>query len=118
VGVHVGVTIALVAARRARGHARLKERPDDIDFVFTEAACDTGGGGTDIGALHAQPDALQHVANVRRAEVGVDVGSTSLSALDERFDGRGQNIGVNYDCTRVAVQQSPGVAHLSSLLAL
>jgi hypothetical protein len=113
--VHPGVPLALVAAAFADGHAGLQQRPGDVGVVGRLSACHSDGGGADIGAVQAQPDARDHLGQVLRAQVGVDVGDAGLRAVAERVDGGGQHTGVDVDGAGVAVQQLPGVAHGPSL---
>src|SRR6478736_8241906 len=60
VRVHPGVPLALVAAALAAGHAGLEQGPGDAGVVDRGAAYDPDGGGADVGALQAQPDARDH----------------------------------------------------------
>src|SRR5437899_3237226 len=43
-----------------------------------------------VGALQAQPDAVDHVGELRLPQVGVRVGRASLSAVVQRLDRCGQ----------------------------
>jgi len=56
--VHPGMPLALVAAALAGGHAGLQERPGDVGVVLGLAADDSDSSAADVGALQAQPDAL------------------------------------------------------------
>jgi predicted metal-binding membrane protein len=93
--VHPGVPLALVAAASADRHARLKQRLGDAGGVVRGTAGDVGGDGADVGAVQAQPDAPDHLADVLLAQVGVGVGDAGLRALSHRVDGRGQHVRVN-----------------------
>ncbi len=103
--------LALVAAALAAGHAGLQQRLGDVGVVLRLAAGDPGGGGADIGAVQAQPDARDHLGQVLLAQVGVGVGGAGLGAVGERVDGGGQHAGVDIDGAWVGVQHLPGVAH-------
>ncbi len=96
-----GVPPAFIAAALADGHAGLQQRPGSAGIVFGQAAEDSGGGGADIGAVQAQPDALDHLGQVRLAQVGIGVGGTGLSAVASRVDGLRRQ-------ARVEVQGPPG----------
>jgi hypothetical protein len=108
---HVGVPLALIAAAPADGHAGLQQRPGDSGVVVRQAADDPRGGGADIGAVQAQPDARDHLGDVRLTQVSGIVGVAGLDAVAERVDGSGQQGGVDVERARVGVQQLPGVAH-------
>jgi hypothetical protein len=86
---HVGVAHALIAAAPADGHAGLQQRPGDSGVVVRQAADDPRGGGADIGAVQAQPDARDHLGHVRLAQVSGVVGVAGLDAVAERVDGSG-----------------------------
>jgi hypothetical protein len=112
--VHLSVTLALVAAALADGHARLEQRPDDVGVELCWTAGYHGGSGAEIGAMQAQSNALDHVRDVRLAQVRVDVCGARLGAIDECVDDDGQGIGIDVDGVRVGVQNSPGVTRSSS----
>src|ERR1700686_4229752 len=65
--VHPGMMLALVAAALAAGHARLQERLDEIGVPLGRAANDPDRRAADVGALQAQPDALDQLGDVRLA---------------------------------------------------
>src|SRR5215469_7315094 len=111
VRVHLGMPLALVAAALADGHAGLQQGPGDVGVVGRRAAHDPDGGGADIGAVQAEPDACDHLGHVLLAQVGVDVGGAGLGTVAERIDGGGQHLGIGAGGGRVGVQQLPGVAH-------
>src|SRR5579859_4283622 len=115
VRVHLGMPLALVAAALADSHAGLQQRPGDLGVIARRSADDRAGGGADIGAVQAQPDAHDHLGHVRLAQVRVDVGDTGLLAVADRVDGRGQQGDVSARRPLVAVQHLPGVAHGPSL---
>ena len=75
---------ALIAAVLADGHACLQQRPGGAGVIFRQAADDPAGGGADIGAVPAQPDARDHLGQVLLAQVSVGIGGagpgTSLIA--------------------------------------
>jgi hypothetical protein len=96
----LGVPLALVAAALADGHAGLQQRLGHIGVVRRRAADDPGDGGADIGAVQAQPDALDHLGQVVLAQVSVDVSGTGLDTVADRVDGAGQHVGVNVDGAR------------------
>jgi hypothetical protein len=54
----VRVPLTLIAAGLADGHACLQQRSGGGGVVFRRAADNPAGGGADIGAVQAQPDAL------------------------------------------------------------
>ena len=56
--VHPGMVLALVAAALAGGHAGLQERLGNVGVVLSLAADDSDSSAADVGALQAQPDAL------------------------------------------------------------
>ena len=102
-------------ARAARTHHRSSCRwPPRLPAAACLAADDPGGGGADIGAVQAQPDALDHPGQVLFAQVGAGVGGAGLGAVAERVNGVGHHGGVGGDGARVGVQQLLGVAHGSS----
>src|SRR5438128_235405 len=68
--VHPGMALALVAATLADSHAGLKQRRGDVGVVLGLAADDPDSSAADVGALEAQPDALDHVGEVPLAQVG------------------------------------------------
>jgi hypothetical protein len=109
---HVGVSFALIAAALADGHAGLQQRPGDVGVVVGLAADDPRGGGADIDAVQAQPDARDHLGHVRLTEVSGVVGVAGLDAVAERVDGSGQHVGVDVERARIGVQHLPGVAHV------
>ena len=112
---HVGVPLALIAAALADGRAGLQQRPGGTGVVFGQAADDPGGGGTDIGAVQAQPDARDHFGQVLLAQVSVGVGGAGLGAVADRVDGGGQQVSVDGHGNRVGIQHLPGIAHGDSL---
>jgi len=73
--VHLGMELALVAATLAGGRAGLQQRPGDIGVVLGLAAGDPDGSSADVGAVHAQPDALDKLNDVALAR------SASASAV-------------------------------------
>jgi hypothetical protein len=79
--VHAGVPLALVAAAAAGRHAGLQQGPGDVGVVLGLAAGDPDGGGADVGAVQAQPDAADHLGDVLLAQVGVGVGGAGLGAV-------------------------------------
>ncbi len=114
--VQPGMALALVAAALAGGHAGLQQRPGDACVGLGLAAGDPDGGGAHVGAVQAQPDALDQLGQVLLAQVVVGVGGAGLGAVVERADGGGQHAGVDVEVAWVGVQQLPGVAH-GALLA-
>src|SRR5689334_8747220 len=111
VRVHPGVPLALVAAALAAGHAGLEQGPGDAGVVDRGAAYDPDGGGADVGALQAQPDARDHLGQVLLAQVGVDIGGAGLGAVAERVDGGGEHLGIGAGRGWVGVQHLAGIAH-------
>ena len=93
--VMLGMPPALVAAALAGGHAGFQQWPGDAGVVVRLAADYPGGGGADIDAIQAQPDALDHLGQVLLCQVGVGVGGAGLGAVAERVDGGGQHAGVS-----------------------
>jgi len=75
-----GVACAFVAAALADGHARFQQWPGDGGVGVGLAADHAEGGGADIGAVQAQPDASDHLGQVLLAQVRVGVGGTGLGA--------------------------------------
>ena len=108
---HVGMPLALVAAAPADSHARLQQRPGQAGVVLRLAADDPRGGGTDIDAVKAQPDARDHLGHVLLAQVGGVVRVAGLGAVVESIDGGGQQVRVDVESARVGVQHLPGVTH-------
>src|SRR5215472_14893886 len=80
VRVVLGMPLALVTTALADGHASLQQRPGDVGVVLRQAADDPAGGSTDIRAVQAQPDAPDHLGQVRLAQVGVGIGVAGLGA--------------------------------------
>lgn len=111
--VHRGVSLALVTAALADGHTGLKLRPDDLGVPHGRAAQDPGGSRADIHSVLAQPDARDHIGQVRLAQVGIGIGDAGLDTAAERVDRRSQHIhiAIQPDAERVAAQHLPGVAH-------
>jgi len=109
------MVLALVAAAFAAGHAGLKQRPGEIGVPFGRTAEYPERRGADVGALQAQPDALDQLGDVRLAQVGVRVGRAGLGAVAERVDGGRQDARVDAYVVSIGFQHLPGVAH-SSLL--
>ncbi len=91
--VHLGMPLALVAAAFANGHTGLQKWPGDAGGVLGLAACDPDGGSADIGAVQAQPDALDQLGQVLLAQVVIGVGGAGLEAVVERVDSGGQYAG-------------------------
>src|SRR5256885_16464474 len=81
--------LALVTAALACDRARFQQRLHDLGVVLGQATCDRDGGGTDVGALHAQPYALDHLGHVLLAQVRVDVGGAGFGAGVEGVGGGG-----------------------------
>jgi hypothetical protein len=102
--VHVGVALALIAARPAGGNARLQQGPGDVGFVLSRAADDPRGGRAHIDTVQAQSDAFHHVGEVRLAQVRVDVSGTGLHTVVHRFDGSRQIVRIKGDHMRVSVE--------------
>src|SRR5215469_18348173 len=98
-----GVPRALVAAALADGDTGLQQRPGDMSVVLRLAGHDPHRGGADIGAVEAQPDALDHLGQVLLAQVGLGVGNAGIGAVAERVDGGGQHTGVGIQSTGVGV---------------
>jgi hypothetical protein len=88
--VNLGMPLALVATALACGHAGFQQRPEDVGVVIRLAARDPDGGGADVGAVQAQPDALNHLGQVLLAQAIVRVGGAGLGAIVERVDGASQ----------------------------
>ena len=99
-----------------RSSCRWPRRPPaaegDVGVVVGLAADDPRGGGADIDAVQAQPDARDHFGHVRLTQVSGVVGVTGLDAVAERVDGSGQHAGVDVERARIGVQHLPGVAHV------
>src|SRR5438876_11173639 len=56
--VLMGMALALVATALADGHAGLQQRLGDVGIVLGLAGDDADGGDADVGAVQAEPDAL------------------------------------------------------------
>jgi len=67
VRVHFGVPLALISATLADRHTSLNQRLGDIGVVFGRAANNPERRCAYVGAVHAQPDALDHVGKVALA---------------------------------------------------
>jgi hypothetical protein len=89
-----GMPLALITAALADGHAGLQQRADHVGVVLRQAAYDPSSGGADIDAVQAQPDAPDHLGQVLRTQVSVDVGGTGLSAVSECIDSGSQHADV------------------------
>ena len=87
--------LALICATLADRHAGLNQWLDDSGVLFGRAADNTESGCADVGAVHAQPNALGHVAKVTLAQVSVNVGGAGLDAVAEGVDRGGQYFGVD-----------------------
>ena len=103
--------LALVSTALAGRRAGLQQRPGDACVVLGLAAGDPDGGGADIRAVLAQPDALDQLGQVLLAQVVVGVGGAGLGAVVERVDGGSQHARIEVEVAWVGVQQLPGVAH-------
>src|SRR5580704_5165506 len=114
----LGMPLALIAAALADRCAGLQQRLGDVGVVLHPAGGNPDGGGADIGAVQAQPDAPDHLGHVVLAQIGVDVGSASLGAIVEGVDGSDQHVGVDADGAWVSVHHLPGVAHGPSFEAM
>ena len=82
--VHVldGVALALVAARLHGARADLEQHRDDAEIwrgLTREHAC---GGATDVGAVEAQPDAVDQRIDVMLRETRVGAGAADLRAFE------------------------------------
>src|SRR5580658_8364072 len=107
----MSVPLALIAAALADGHAGLQQRPGEAGVVLHLAAYDPRGGGADIDAVQAQPDAPDHLGHVLLAQVSGVVGIAGLGAVAQRVDGGGQYADVDGPGAWVSVQHLPGIAH-------
>src|SRR5579859_6485273 len=116
--LHIGMPLALIAAALADGYAGLQQRPDEAGVVLRLAADHPCGGGADIDAVQAQPDAPDHLGHVLLAQVSGVVGIAGLDAVAERVDRGGQHARVDSPDARVGVQHLPGVAHDPSRAAI
>ena len=111
VRVHVGMPLALISATLADRHTGLNQRLGDIGVVFGRAADNPERSCANVGAVQAQPNALDHVGKVALAQVGVDVGGAGLDAAGEGVDRGGQYSCVDARVVRVGVKHLSGVAH-------
>jgi hypothetical protein len=112
---HVGMPLALIAAALADGRARPYQQPGGGEVTPGRAAKDADGGGADIGAVQAQPDARDHFGEVLLAQVSVGVGSAGLGAVAGRVDGGRQQPRIDMDGVLVGVHHLLAVAHAHSL---
>ena len=94
---------ALIAAAGAGGGAGLQQWLGDGGVVVALAADHSQGGGADIDAIQAQPDAPDHLGQVLLAQVRVGVGSARLGAVGERVDGAGQHTGVSVQAAGIGI---------------
>src|SRR6266550_8345703 len=67
VRVHFGVPLALICATLAYCHTSLNQRLGDIGVVFGRAADNPERRCADVGAVHAKPEAPDHVGKVALA---------------------------------------------------
>src|SRR5215475_11828948 len=67
------------------------------------AADHAEGGGADVGAVQAQPDAFDHLGQVLLGQVGVGVGGAGLGAVAERLKSGSQRTGVGGEGAGVGV---------------
>jgi hypothetical protein len=81
---HAGMPLALIAAALADGHAGLQQRPGEAGAVHRLACYDPHGGGADIDAVQAQPDAPDHLGHVLLAQVSGVVSFAGLGPVAER----------------------------------
>jgi hypothetical protein len=95
--VYLGMPVALIAAALADGRAGLQERLDDLGVVLRLAAYDSDGGDADVGAVQAEPYALDHLGDVLLAQVRCGVGGAGLGAVVEGVDGGGQHPGLDVE---------------------
>src|SRR5216684_594542 len=109
--VHVGMPLALISTALADRHTGLNQRPGDIGVVFGRAADNPARSCADVGAVHAQPDALDHVGKVALAQVSVNVGGAGLDAVAEGVDRGCQYSSVDTRVVGVGAQHLSGVAH-------
>jgi len=96
----VRMPLALITAALADGHTCLQQRPGGARVVFRQAADNPAGGGADIGAVQAQPDAPDHLGQLLLAQVSVGVGGAGLGTVADRVNGGGQHADVDIDGTR------------------
>src|SRR5260370_4339732 len=103
--------LALISATLADRHTGLNQRPADIGVVFGRAADSPERSCADVGAVHAEPDAFDHVGKVALAQVSVNVGGAGLDTVAEGIDCGGQYSGVDTRVMGVGVKHLSGVAH-------
>src|SRR4029450_3223715 len=87
--VQVGMPLALVAGALAGGRAGVQQRPGDVGVILGLGAYEPDGGGADVGAVQAQPDALDQLGHVLLAEVVVGAGGTGLACGPQGVGGGG-----------------------------
>src|SRR5690349_17333724 len=109
--VRLGMALAFVAAARADGNTGLEQRPHDIGVVLGRPAEDRSSGGTDVGAVQAQPNALDHVSEVGLAQIRVRVDDASLNAIVQGIDRVAEDSAVETSIEHVCVQNLSCVAH-------
>jgi hypothetical protein len=81
-----GVSLALLATSLARQHTRLNDSAYDATIRRGLAGHDSTCGGADVGAVHAEPHAADHVPDVVFAEVRVGAARARKGAVVARLD--------------------------------
>jgi hypothetical protein len=80
--MHPCVPLALVPTAVAGRHARLQLRPGKVGVVVGLAAEDPQRGGADVGAVQAQPDALDQLGDIPLDEAVVGAGGAACAQSD------------------------------------
>src|SRR3954451_17726192 len=93
--VHVGVPLALVAARLARGGARLEDHAGDVRVVTGVPRQHPSGRLAHVGAVEARADALPEIGDHLLAEIGVGARGAGLRALHAGLDAGDQLLPVD-----------------------
>ena len=118
VSVRAGMAFAFVAAGAAYDNAGLEERPHDPGVKFGRSTENRSSGRTDVGAVQAQPNALDHVGEVVLAQIRVRVDDASLNAVVKRIDRVAEDAAVDTRIELVGIQDLPCEAHRALQFAL
>jgi hypothetical protein len=95
--------LAFVATTLADSNARLHQRARNAGVVISLAADDIPGRSTNVGAVLAQPDALDQLEKLVFAQVSIGIHRTRRCTVIERVDSTGYCAGVNGGGARITV---------------
>jgi hypothetical protein len=118
VSVRAGMAFAFVAAASAYDNTGLEEWPHDAGVKFGRSTENRSSGTADVGAVQAQPNALDHVGEVVLAQIRVRVDDASLNAVVQRIDRVAEDAAVDTRIELVRVKDLLCEAHRALQFAL